>query len=110
MNKKQKLYPHLDKRSSLGDLNRTAAFILAELQMQNEQMYSASLKNPPFDPVPDKEHLAMLVNFFRRVLDDPATRGKDFSFPLRSYIREDGTHACTLLEDLREAYRNQKAT
>jgi hypothetical protein len=110
MDKKQELYPHLDKQPTLGDLNQTTAFILAELQMQNEQMYSASIEDAQFDPVPDKEHLAMLINFFRRVLDDPATRDNDFSFPLRSYIREDGTHTGTLLEDLREACRVQKAT
>jgi hypothetical protein len=106
-----KTYPHLDKPPSLGDLNQAAAFFLAELHLQNELLYSASNKGTKNNPVPDKETLACLVNLFRRVLDDPAHRDNPFSFPLRSHIREDGTHdGMTLLEDLQEEDRRQEAT
>jgi hypothetical protein len=106
----QKTYSHLDKPPSLGDLNQTAAFILAELHLQNGLLYSASNKDAKNNPIPDKETIASLVNFFRRVLDDPANRDDPTEFPLRSYIREDGSHAETLLENLLEEDHHQTTT
>jgi hypothetical protein len=106
-----KPYPHLDEPPSLGDLNQSTAFILAELHLQNELLYSASNKGAKNNPVPDQETLTSLVSLFRRVLDDPANRDNSFGFPLREYIREDGTHdGMTLLENLREEFQHRRAT
>jgi hypothetical protein len=106
----QKIYPHLDKPPSLGDLNQTAAFLLAELHLQNELLYSALNKGAKNSPTPDNETISTLISLFRRALDDPASREDLFQFPLRSYIREDGSHCVTLLENLRASLPDQEVT
>jgi hypothetical protein len=106
----QKTYPHLDNPSLLGDLNQTAAFLLAELHLQNELLYSAINKGAKNNPVPDKETLVDLVNLFRQVLDDPASREELFQFPVRSYVLENGHQCETLLENLQAKLHGQGTT
>jgi hypothetical protein len=105
-----KTYPHLDEPPKPGDLNQIAAFFLAELHLQNELLYSAGNKGAKDAPIPDNETLSMLVNFFRRTLDDPVNRDDPFAFHLRGFVLENGRRCETLLENLRVSLAHQEVT